>query len=415
MSATNHAILSASSANRWLHCPPSALLAAQFPRTSSKYAEAGTLAHSIGELKARKYFLEPMGPQDYQKRLQTLKESPYYDRAMDGNTDFYLDYLKSLSMSYASPPFVALEVRVDYSRYVPEAFGTADCIMIGESRMCVVDYKNGSGVQVEAENNPQMMLYALGALETYSMIYGDTIKDIRLAIVQPNIGEPKAWDATTAYLREWGETVVKPTAALAWEGKGDFCPGDWCDSGFCPAKATCKARAMKLLELEPLKDRAPEGQLSDADRELAKEECDVDLTDKLLTDAEIGDILTRAQGLSKWVKALEDYALSAILKGRDIPGFKAVLGRSSSQWAGGPDKAFEILKERGVEEAILWKREPVTVAGLKKELGKKVFDAVSDGLVEKKPGSPALALESDRRKAYVAASNAFKPVETQTE
>ena len=413
-----HSILSPSSAKRWLNCPPSALLAAQFPRTTSIYAETGTWAHKIGELKARNYFPGPegpMNPQDYQKRLQALKESPYYDRAMDGNTDSYLDYLKGLSMSYASPPFVALEVLVDCSRYVPNCSGKADCIMIGENRMCVVDYKNGSGVPVDAEENPQMMLYALGALETYGMIYGDTIKDIHLAIVQPNVGEPKEWDTTTAYLREWGEKVVKPTAALAWEGKGEFCPGDWCDSGFCPAKATCKARAMKLLELEPLKDRAPEGQLSDADRELAKEECDIDLTDKLLTDAEIGDILTRAQGLSKWVKALEDYAQSAILKGRDIPGFKAVLGRSSNQWAGDADKAFETLKERGVEEALLWKREPVTVAALKKDLGKKLFDTVSDGLVEKKSGSPTLVPESDRRKAYIPANVAFNPVEPQDE
>ena len=413
--AEQHAILSASSSNRWLHCPPSALLAAQFPRTTSKYAEAGTLAHSIGELKARKYFLEPMGPQEYQKRLQTLKENPLYEKAMDGNTDAYLDFLKGLSMGYASPPFVALEVRVDYSRYVPEAFGTADCIMVGENRICVTDYKNGSGVPVEAVENPQMMLYALGALETYRPIYGDTITDVHLAIVQPNIGDPKEWDTTVEHLREWGETVVRPAAALAWEGKGDFCPGPWCDSGFCPAKATCTARAKKLLELEPLKDRAPEGQLSEADRETAETECDIDLTGKLLTDAEIGDILTRAQGLSKWVKALEEYALSAILKGQNIPGFKAVLGRSSNQWAGGSDKAFETLKERGVEEALLWKREPVTVAALKKDLGKKVFDTVSDGLVEKKPGAPTLVPESDRRKAYIPVNVAFSPVETQDE
>ena len=400
--AEQHAILSASSSNRWLHCPPSALLAAQFPRATSKYAEAGTLAHSIGELKARKYFLEPMGPQEYQKRLQALKENPLYDKSMDGNTDAYLEFLKSLAMGYSSPPFVALEVRVDYSRYVPEAFGTADCIMVGENRICVTDYKNGSGVPVEAEENPQMMLYALGALETYRPIYGDTITDVHLAIVQPNVGDPKEWDTTVERLREWGETVVKPAAALAWEGKGDFCPGPWCDSGFCPAKATCTARAKKLLELEPLKDALPAG-LPGA------------VADKLLTDAEIGDILTRAQGLSKWVKALEEYALSAILKGREIPGFKVVLGRSSNQWAGGPDKAFETLKERGVAAALLWKREPVTVAALKKDLGKKVFDTVSDGLVEKKPGSPALVPESDRRKAYIPANVAFSPVETQSE
>ena len=412
--AEQHAILSASSSNRWLHCTPSAKLALSFPRTSSKYAEAGTLAHSIGELKARKYFLEPLGAQEYQKRLQALKENPLYEKAMDGNTDAYLEYLKSQAMTYKAPPFVALEVRVDYSRYVPEAFGTADCIMIGENRMLVTDYKNGSGVPVEAEENPQMMLYALGALETYRPIYGDTVTDVHLAIVQPNVGEPKEWDITVEHLREWGEKVVKPAAALAWEGKGEFCPGPWCDSSFCPARATCTARAKKMLELEPQIGAAPEGWKDGTPgQKEAAMYAEAQEKRQLLTDAEIGDILARAQGLSKWISALEDYALSAILKGKEIPGFKAVLGRSSNQWAGGPDKAFETLKERGVEEAILWKREPITVAGLKKELGKKVFDEVSDGLVEKKRGSPTLAPESDRRKAYIPAEAAFTPVETQ--
>ena len=397
-----HAILSASSANRWLHCPPSAKLALQFPRTTSKYAEAGTLAHSIAELKARKHFVEPMGPQEFQKRLQVLKESPHYDKTMDGNTDAYLDFLKGLSMTYTSAPFVALEVRVDYSRYVPQAFGTADCIMIGMDRMCVVDYKNGSGVPVEAVENPQMMLYALGALETYSMIYGDTIKQIHLAIVQPNVGEPKEWDTTTEELRNWGETVVKPTAALAWDGKGEFCPGDWCDSGFCPARATCMARAQKMLEVEPLVGSVLESEGIS--------------TDKLtLSDAEVGDILTRARGIAKWVKSLEEYALTASIRGAAIPGYKAVLGRSSREWTGGADKAFEELRKRGVEEAVLYTREPVSVSALEKLLGKTEFKKTADGLWEKKPGKPTLAPESDRRKAYVSADTVFKPVEPETE
>ena len=397
-----HAILSASSANRWLHCPPSAKLALQFPRTTSKYAEAGTLAHSIAELKARKHFVEPMGPQEFQKRLQVLKESPHYDKAMDGNTDAYLDFLKGLSMTYTATPFVALEVRVDYSRYVPEAFGTADCIMIGGDRMCVVDYKNGSGVQVEAVENPQMMLYALGALETYSMIYGDTIKQIHLAIVQPNVGEPKEWDTTTEELRNWGETVVKPTAALAWDGRGDFCPGDWCDSGFCPARATCTARAKKMLELEPLTGSVPEAEGNSTDQ-------------RTLSDAEIGDILTRARGIAKWIKSLEEYALTASIHGTKIPGYKAVLGRASREWIDGPDKAFEELKKRGVDEAVLWNREPVTVAALEKVYGKPAFKKIGDGLWKKISGKPTLAPESDRRKAYVAADAVFNPVEPETE
>ena len=221
-----HALLGASSAHRWLHCPPSARLCEQFPDTQSEYAAAGTLAHSIAELKARNYFIEHMPTRTFNARLKKLKESPHYDKGMDAATDMYLEHLKSLALSFSSPPFVTLENRVDYSHIVPEGFGTADCIMIGEGRICVVDYKNGSGVSVEADNNPQMMLYGLGALHTYSAVYGDSIRNVHLSIVQPNAGGVKEWGTTVAELEDWGTQYVRPRANLAWEGKGDFASGD---------------------------------------------------------------------------------------------------------------------------------------------------------------------------------------------
>lgn len=170
-----HAKLSASSAHRWLNCPPSVKLSENFPSKTSSYAEAGRIAHAIAELKARKFFLEPMGVREYNARLKPLQESSHYDKGMDHSTDLYLECLKVTAMSFEKPPFVALETRVEFSEYVPEGFGTADCIMIGGDTIVIIDYKNGAGVPVEAEENPQMMLYALGALHVYAPIFGDTM------------------------------------------------------------------------------------------------------------------------------------------------------------------------------------------------------------------------------------------------
>ena len=390
-----HALLGASSAERWLRCPPSARLGEQFPDTASEYAAAGTLAHAIAELKARKYFVEPISARAFSARLKKLKEDPRYDKGMDAATDMYLEHLKALAMSYGPvQPFVALETRVDFGDFVPEGFGTADCIIIGAGRMCVADNKNGAGVLVEAQENPQMMLYALGALKVYAPIYGDTIRDVHLSIVQPNAGGVREWDTTVAALREWGETVVKPAAALAWEGKGEFSPGEWCR--FCRARARCSARAAKMLELEPMKNALPEGNSYDPE-------------DTVLTDAQVGGVLTRALELEAWVKDLRDYALTATLQGRQIAGWKAVEGRSSREWAD-QDTAFTAMQERGVPEALLWERKPASVAGLEKALGKKDFEEVSLGLVVKRPGKPALVPESDKRPPYSPAEAAFQVV-----
>lgn len=393
-----HALLSASSSERWLRCPPSARLGEQFPDTGSGYAAAGTLAHAIAELKARKYFLEPMSTRTYNTRMKKLKEDPNYDKGMDSATDEYLEHLKNLAMSFgAVQPFVALETRVDYSDYAPEGFGTADCIIIGARRLCVNDYKNGAGVPVEAENNSQMMLYALGALKLYAPIYGDTIREIHLAIIQPNAGGVKEWSCTRAELEAWGLNYVKPRAALAYAGGGEFAPGAWCR--FCPTKAQCSARAAKLLELEPAKGAVPAGALYDTDPG------GLDMTN-LLTDDQVGDVLARALDLEAWVKDLKEYALTAALEGREISGFKVVEGRGSRDWTD-LDAAFAALQERGVAEAMLYERKPVTPPALEKALGKPTFAETAGDLVAKKPGKPALVPESDPRKPYNAAQLAF--------
>lgn len=395
-SPEQHALLSASSAHRWLNCPASARLAEQFPNRTSPYAEAGRVAHAIAELKARKYFLEPMSARTYNAQLKKLRDSPHFDKSMDENTDTYLEVLKETALSFEKAPFVALETRVDFSDSVPEGFGTADCIMIGSGAIIIIDYKNGAGVPVEAEDNPQMKLYALGALQIYAPIYGDTIQRAVLKIVQPNAGGTKTWETTVRALKLWAFNTVKPIARIAYDGKGGFSAGDWC--GFCPAKAQCSARARQMLEMEPMvgakpqRSSAPEGPGKNAPA--------------LLSDAEVGDILRRAQTLAAWVEDLKEYALSAALAGREITGFKVVEGRGSREW-NNQDAAFQILQQRGVAEELLWERKPCSVAGLEKALGKKVFSEAAEGLVVKKPGKPALVPASDKRPPYNAAAIAF--------
>lgn len=400
MPPSKHALLGPSSAERWMNCPPSARLTENMPDPGSEYAAAGSLAHEIAEVKARAYFLEPTPRRTLTARINKLKKSEHYDKSMDSATDIYLETLQRLAMSREETPFVALETQLDISHIVPECFGTADCIMIGGGILDVVDYKNGSGVPVEAENNPQMMLYACGALRLYGIIYGDSIRTVRMTIVQPNAGGVKSCKMPVEQLNAWASEYAEDRAHLAWEGRGDFCPGDWCR--FCRAKAQCRARAEKMLELEPLIGSVPAGGVS--------ERADGAYAENLLTDEEVGDVLTRAKNLSKWVENLEAYALSAALDGRSVAGWKAVEGRGSRDWIGGSDAAFEALQSRGVPEALLYERKPVSVAGLEKALGKKEFTTAAEGLWEKSPGKPTLAPESDKRKPYSPAAAAFEVV-----
>ena len=413
MPPEKHALLGASSAHRWLNCPGSARLTENMPDTTSPYAEAGRLAHEIAELKARNYFVEPMPKRSFNAKLKKLKESGHYDKSMDAATDEYLDHLKARAMSYPTAPTVALEVPVDFSDIVPEGFGTADCIMIGSGRLDVVDYKNGSGVLVEAENNPQMMLYAWGALRYFKPIFGDSIHVVHMSIVQPNAGGVREWEIGKAAIMHWAETVAKPHAKQAWDGENIFCVGDWCR--FCKAKATCTERAKAMFDVEPLAGATPKEAIGVPEtwtlEVLPGEPLSRGKVTPLLSDAEIGDILTRAKDVAAWLKDLETYALSATLEGRPIAGWKAVEGRGSREWNGGSDTAFDHLLERGVPRAILYEEKPVSVAGLEKALGKKAFAEAAEGLWTKTPGKPTLVPESDKRPPYNPADAAFEVVE----
>ena len=370
-----HAILSASGASRWLACTPSARLEEQFPDSTSEYAKEGTLAHEVCELKVRKNLIEQMSTRAYNTKLKKLKENELWQDEMDKFTDAYLEYIQKLVHSYSCSPAVMVEKKVDFSQYVPEGFGTADCIVIAEGTMHIIDFKYGKGVAVSAENNPQMKLYALGAYLEYSMLY--PIEKIKMAIVQPRLeNEASESEIFVAELMDWAENVVKPLAEKAYKGEGTYIAGNHCR--FCRAKATCRERARMNLEASKFEMKAG----------------------ALLSDEEVGEALKMAQDLAKWAEDLKEYALTESLKGKIIPGWKAVEGRSVRAFKD-TDLAIKTIVDFGIDEALLYERKQLTLAQIEKLLGAKQFKELVGELVEKAPGKPTLVLETDKREKIV--------------
>lgn len=370
-----HAVLSASGASRWLACTPSARLEEQFPDSTSEYAKEGTLAHEVCELKVRKNLIEQMPTRTYNTKLKKIKENELWQDEMDKFTDAYLEYIQELVHSYSCSPAVMVEKKVDFSQYVPEGFGTADCIVIAEGTMHIIDFKYGKGVAVSAENNPQMKLYALGAYLEYSMLY--PIEKIKMAIVQPRLeNEASESEIFVAELMDWAENVVKPLAEKAYKGEGTYIAGNHCR--FCRAKATCRERARMNLEASKFEMRAG----------------------ALLSDTEVGEALKMAQDLAKWAEDLKEYALTESLKGKIIPGWKAVEGRSVRAFKD-TDLAIKTIIDSGIDEALLYERKQLTLAQIEKLLGTKQFKELVGELVEKAPGKPTLVLETDKREKIV--------------
>ena len=393
---TQHALLSASSASRWLNCTAAPRFEEQFPEKTSEYAEEGRLAHAICELKVIKKFTTQLTPRTYTTRLNKLKKDPLYQDEMDKTSDIYIEHLTERAMTYDSTPSVAVEVQVDFSEYVPEGFGTCDCVMIGGDTLDITDYKHGKGVPVSAEDNPQMRLYALGALKRYAPIYGNSIKRVRMTIEQPRLqDEPSTETITVEDLRTWGESI-KPTAAKAYMGLGDFCPGEHCR--FCRGKAQCRARANSNTALEEFKDCVPQNG-----------EKPPLFGQGVLTDEEIGDLLVRGKELVAWYKDLEEYALNALLNGGTIPGWKCVAGRSNRTFTD-QDAAIAAVLAAGYNEALVFERKPKTLTELEKLMGKAEFADKLGAYVVKPLGKPTLAPMTDKREAYNPAAADFAEV-----
>lgn len=382
----DHAVLSASAAHRWLHCPPSARLEETLPENKSDFAEEGTLAHEIAELKLRKYCIEPMGLKTFNTKLKKLRENPLFQEEMIKHTGAYLDYIAQVLHGFQTQPYVAAEKRIDYSTYVPEGFGTGDCIIIGGNTLHIIDFKYGKGVPVSAVDNPQMMLYALGAYTEFSILY--PIDTVKMTILQPRLDSISEYSLPIEDLLIWGDGI-KPIAKLAFEGAGQFSPGDHCR--FCRAKALCRVRADFHMSFEEHNKMKP----------------------PLISREEVGQILERAKELAAWVKSLEEYALSECLQGNEIPGWKAVEGRAVRQF-NNQDEAFKVLMANGIDEAMLYERKPLTLSETEKLIGKTKFKELLNPFVFIPQGKPALVLASDKREVFkrITAQEAFSEGKT---
>ncbi len=380
-----HALLSASAAHRWLNCPPSVMLTKDMPDTTSEYAEEGTLAHSLCELKLQKRFLDKsMTTRRYNSRLKVIKTDPLWSDEMEQHSDAYIDHIAEVAMKFAYEPFIAAEQRVDYSKWVPGGFGTADCILIGGKELHIVDFKYGKGVPVSAEDNPQLKLYALGAYDRYSFLY--PIETVVLHIVQPRLDTIGEYSLALTELLAWGESI-KPIAQRAAGGEGRFHSGKWCR--FCKAAATCRARATDEL-------------MEDFSRVIPP----------LLSDDEVGEILSRAEEVKSWVEAVQSYALNTLLSGGSINGWKVVEGRRVRAFDD-VDAAMDALIEGGIDEAVLYQRKPLTLAQIEKAIGKPTLYEIAGSHIVTPKGKPTLAPASDKREPYrTTAEDDFSEIPT---
>lgn len=365
-----HALLSASSSHRWLHCTGAPRLEATFPDTTSEYAKEGTLAHELCELKLKKY-TTAMAKGTYTRAYNKIKKNELWAPEMDETTDVYLEYIKSIMLSYKVAPVVVIEKRVDFSQYVPEGFGTADCIILAGDTLHIIDYKHGKGVVVDADHNPQMMLYALGAMHDYSLLY--KFNTIKMTIVQPRVNNISEFEMSSDELRKWGEEVVMPKAKEAYEMEGHtFEAGSWC--GFCRAKAQCRTRCEHFDAMHVFTSQDP----------------------RLISLEELGTYLEHGQDIESWYKDIKEYALSESLAGAEVPGWKAVEGRGSRAFQDS-DTAIQTLINGGVDESILYERKVLTLAQIEKAIGKKEFNELVGDQVVKNPGKPTLVADTDKR------------------
>lgn len=388
---SSHALLSPSSAHRWLNCPLAPRLEATLPEKPSEYAREGTVAHSVCEITAKKKF-KKVKAAEYNRVIKKLKTDAVWDDEMLHTAETYVEHLTELAMEFANEPYIAFEVKVDISDYVPEAFGRCDCVMFGGDTLIITDYKHGKGVPVSPDENPQLMLYALGALKLYKPLFGVALKKVAVYIDQPRIGAYDGWTCTVDELLAWGESV-KPKAQIAFMGFGEYHAGDWCR--FCRANGICKAQAEQQI-----------GAFDDFSAAVGNPTA-------LLSPSEMGEVLKRGETLVSWYETVREKALESLLNGEKIPGYKVVEGRSTRCWTD-QDKALDKLQESGVDRAVIYDSVPKTLAQLEKLLGTARFKELVGEFVTKPQGKPTLALETDSRKEFNSAAADFAGVAAQS-
>ena len=384
-----HAILSASSSERWLACPPSARLEQDFESTTSRYAEEGIFAHGLAELHLQ-HFLGRLTKRQLTYRVNKLKKIDFYSQEMEDYIQVYVDLaIEKINAARAKPEdaIIFLEQRLDFSPWVPEGFGTGDLVLVSDGVVEVVDLKYGKGVPVSAIGNTQMRLYGLGAFWYYDMLYD--IDVVRMTIVQPRLDSISTEELSAAELLKWGNETVRPIAKLAFDGKGEFVAGEHCV--FCRARYTCRARAEANLEIAKYEFRDP----------------------PLLDQNEIADVLGRATALRSWVADVLDYALAqARDHGVRWPGWKLVEGRSNRKYVD-DDEVIRALKNAGYTEKDIFEEVLKGITKMEKLLGKKKFAELltEADLIVKPPGKPTLVPESDRRPEIDPLASAKKDFE----
>jgi hypothetical protein len=363
-SSRAHALLSASSAARWLACPPSAVAAETYENEGTDYTKEGTLAHEVAEWvasgKSRTNSLDKGQDEGITSEMIECAE---------GYRDYIQEQIKS------DNAVVLLEQRVDFSPWVPDGFGTADCIIIQGKTMDVIDYKYGKGVAVSAEDNPQMKLYGLGALNDYGFAYD--VETIRLHIYQPRLNNISVYELCAGKLRAWAEMVVKPTAEEASKGKGKYNPGEHCR--FCPHAGRCSSLTKTCTEFV--------------------ETHGIRVGIETLAPWEVAEVLRMEPLVSLWLKRVKEQALSTMMNGGDVPGFKVVAGRGSRAWVDDLEVAAE-LKKQGYTQEEITKTELLSVAAMEKALGKKKVAELVGGHILSHTGAPTVAPESDKRPVY---------------
>jgi hypothetical protein len=369
-----HALLSASSANRWLACPPSARLEEQIPNSTNAYAEEGTFAHAVAEIDLARY-LGRIDREDYRaawsRFLEDPRATPEFCLAVEAYVQFGIERIEA-ARRRTPDAVVLLEQRLDYSHVAPEGFGTGDLVLIYDGVIEVIDLKFGQGLTVSPVRNPQAMLYGLGALPLNDLLYG--IHTVRLTIHQPRVGEgkPQTWELPADELLQWA-AEIKPVAQLAFRGEGNYQPGEHCR--FCRAAATCRARAEYYLNLTRYEFRDP----------------------PLLADSEVAEILDKLDGLLAWAGQVREHARTGAQEGRKFPGWKLVRGRSVRTY-GDPDQVAAALAAGGIPAALIFERRLLGITALEKVIGKAQFQALlPEPLVTKPPGALVLAPARDPR------------------
>lgn len=386
-----HALLSASGADRWINCPPSARLSEYIADKRSEYADEGTAAHELSELLlSRSIFpCNSKRRSDLATALQLfMSTNPYYNAEMESAVQRYVEIVEERFMeakARSSDASVMLEERLDFTEWVPEGYGTGDVVLISDGVLEIIDLKYGKGVPVSAINNPQLRLYGLGAWSAYNWMYG--IQEVRMTIVQPRLDSVSTDIVTVDDLLQWAENVVKPAAALAFAGEGEFNPGSHCR--WCKVKGNCRARADENMEAlaHEFKDPA------------------------LLSPEEIGATLIIAEQLQAWAKDITEYAFEQAKSGNRIPHWKLVEGRSNRTITD-KDAAWSAFRAAKLEsDKYLKPQELYGIGELEKRIGKKDLEKLIGRLIIKPPGKPVLVPETDPRSELNSLEDEFSSVE----